>query len=383
MLEPICFYAKVLDYHRGKRSNLMENSSEIIVEEKGLNNQSNNNANRKTYISCLRIISCLSVIILHTNGIFWSRPHGRLWVTANFLETFFYFAVPIFFMISGATLLDYRDRYPTKVFIKKRFSKTVIPFLFWSIVAGLFNAKLYENEFDYNIIHILDNVLNTRYFSVYWFFISLYAVYLSIPLLSAVENKISVYTYTAVVGVICVGTLPLCFSLFKLGHWPITPPVVGGYIMYVLMGYIFSKIELAKKWRYLIYALGVLGWLLHFIGTIYLSLGTNEINSTFKGYLNLPAILQAVAVFNFFKYIRYDRVTHGPILTEARIDKLASYTLGIYLLHMFVINYVTKTFSVDTRSITWRVGGAFFVFVVSAILTGIIKKIPIVQKLLP
>ncbi len=48
-----------------------------------------------------------------------------LWVSANLLETIFYFALPVFFMISGATLLDYRSKYSTKTkgvknnFIKK------------------------------------------------------------------------------------------------------------------------------------------------------------------------------------------------------------------------------------------------------------------------
>ena len=122
---------------------------------------------RATYISVLRIVCCLSVIILHTNGIFWTRPHGKLWVSANFLETFFYFAVPVFFMISGATLLDYREKYSTKVFLKKRFSKTLLPFIFWSLAAGLYNAWLFGWAFDYNIAHIINNILNTKYSGIY------------------------------------------------------------------------------------------------------------------------------------------------------------------------------------------------------------------------
>ena len=69
---------------------------------------------KKLYIAILNILACQSVIILHANGVFWSHPSGSLWITSNFLETFFYPAVPIFFMISGATLLDYRQRYGTK-----------------------------------------------------------------------------------------------------------------------------------------------------------------------------------------------------------------------------------------------------------------------------
>lgn len=353
----------------------MENNSKIELTDRP--------TDRKNYISCLRIVCCLSVIILHTNGIFWSRPHGMLWVSANFLETFFYFAVPVFFMISGATLLDYRDKYSTKVFFKKRFSKTIVPFIFWSIVAGLFNAWLYRQLFDFNIAHVIDNILNTKYFGIYWFFTSLFAVYLSMPLLSAVTDKLNVYIYMVVVGVVCVGILPLLFSLLGLGAWPITPPVVGGYVIYVLLGYIFSKKNLSKKQRCFVYILGVVGWLVHFVGTVYLSMGTEEINSTFKGYLNIPAILQAVAVFVFFKNINYDRICDCHVFVGKLINKLASYTFGIYLLHMFPIYYLTNRFSIDTSLIKWRLGGALMVFALCAVVTGTIKKIPVVRALLP
>ena len=80
------------------------------------------NINKEYYIDTLTILSCIAVVYLHANGIFWTHPSGRLWLTSNVIESFFYFAVPVFFMISGATLLEYRQRYSTLTFIKKRFS---------------------------------------------------------------------------------------------------------------------------------------------------------------------------------------------------------------------------------------------------------------------
>lgn len=52
----------------------------------------------------------------------------------KYKETVFYFVVPIFFMISGATLMDYRDRYNTKDFFIKRGLCTFIPFIVWSLI---------------------------------------------------------------------------------------------------------------------------------------------------------------------------------------------------------------------------------------------------------
>lgn len=93
-------------------------------------------------ISVLNVLSCFSVVVLHCNGIFWSRPDGRLWITSNFLETFFYFAVPVFFMVSGVTLLDYNKKYSTKTYFKKRFDKAVVPFFVWSVISFLYSARV-------------------------------------------------------------------------------------------------------------------------------------------------------------------------------------------------------------------------------------------------
>lgn len=88
---------------------------------------------KKIYIQILGVIACLAVVAMHVNGCFWQFSYDRYWITANIIECICYFAVPIFFMISGATLLNYRKRYTTAVFFKKRFGKTLVPFLIWSI----------------------------------------------------------------------------------------------------------------------------------------------------------------------------------------------------------------------------------------------------------
>ena len=86
-------------------------------------------------IDFLNVISCFGVVWLHVNGAVWTFSYFRTWVTSWLLETLLYWPVPIFFMLSGITLLGYRDRYNTKVFLKKRMMKTLLPFLFWSVVS--------------------------------------------------------------------------------------------------------------------------------------------------------------------------------------------------------------------------------------------------------
>ncbi len=66
---------------------------------------------KKYYIQNLSVLSAFAVVALHVNGEFWNFSYGRYWITSNIIESLFYFAVPIFFMITGVTLVDYNERY--------------------------------------------------------------------------------------------------------------------------------------------------------------------------------------------------------------------------------------------------------------------------------
>lgn len=85
---------------------------------------------RKKYLTVLSVVACLSVLCLHINGGFWTYRNSFLWYFSNFVECLFYFAAPVFFMITGATLIDYNKRYSTRQYAKKRLTRVGIPFLF-------------------------------------------------------------------------------------------------------------------------------------------------------------------------------------------------------------------------------------------------------------
>ena len=85
-----------------------------------------NKKSRIKYISVLNALACFAVVMLHSNGAFWTYSTDSYWISADFIESFMYFAVPVFFMISGTTLIDYRDKYSTREYFKKRIEKTLI-----------------------------------------------------------------------------------------------------------------------------------------------------------------------------------------------------------------------------------------------------------------
>ena len=170
---------------------------------------------KKTYITVLNVYSCLSVVLLHGSA-FWNFRKTPGWIADNFVESFFYFAVPVFVMLSGATLMDYRERCTTKEYFKKRVRKTVIPFLFWSIV-GLFFVIWRDGSgsVDLHPVAILDAIINCRYIGIYYFFIIIFGVYLAIPVFSAIpkEKRQRTFLYCILAALAVNVLLPFLASL--------------------------------------------------------------------------------------------------------------------------------------------------------------------------
>lgn len=147
------------------------------------------------FIDILTALSCLSVVYLHTNGVFWRHLTGFTWITANVIESVFYFAVLIFFMISGYTLIDFRERYTVKEYLQKRFNRTVIPFIFWSLVWFIFLSCFHQLPEKALKDGFFLGILNAKILQIYWFFPLLFACYLGIIVLSFIESKKQVFSW--------------------------------------------------------------------------------------------------------------------------------------------------------------------------------------------
>ena len=92
---------------------------------------------RVVYFDLLNICAALAVVFLHCNGNVHVFSDSLAWKQALIIEVCMYWAVPIFFMLSGANLMGYREKYSTPVFFKKRILRTAIPFLAWSLICAI------------------------------------------------------------------------------------------------------------------------------------------------------------------------------------------------------------------------------------------------------
>lgn len=341
-----------------------------------------NDTGRLQYIDVLNVLAAFSVVMLHCNGVFWGGPAvgHRTWYSANFIETFFYWAVPIFFMISGVTLMDYRERMDTKTYFSHRIKKTVVPYLIWTFIAIVYLALKDSNPEALTIRSYIENLLSPSAMSIYWFFPPLFGVYFSIPILSAISPRHEVFRYIIICGLIGAAALPLVFSLFGFTmNWSFIPIAASGHTLYAVIGYELAHAQFTDEQKTGLYILGILGFLMQFIGVQVLST-PDGVSRVFKGYLNLPALLQSIAVFVFVKQFveahRNDRL-------ERMARQLSSTTFGVYLIHYYFVRDVPGVLNISVGSMAWRTLGALCIFCISAAITWLAHRTKVGRVMLP
>lgn len=338
-------------------------------------------------LTFIQVVCAISVVTLHTNGCFWTfSATERYWITANIIESVLYFAVPLFFMITGITLIDYQERYSTSVYFRKRIEKTVIPYIGWSIIGVAFRLALGKmpNE-TIDAKWIINGILSTdKIISTYWFFLPLFCAYLSIPLFAAIdkEKRKTVSEYVIFAGFVINILLPFINNTFQLGlSLPYSITVVSGYLFWIWMGYRLYYYPLSSKQKTVICVFSLIGLLLHLIGTDILSRAAGTVQTTFKGYTNLPCVLYAPGVFILLRDIAPKIIKSRRV--EQLILHLGKYTFPLYLIHWFIIQITETILRPNTTSIWYRLLVPYVIYFCVICLTWILRKIPVIRKIVP
>ena len=340
------------------------------------------------YISMLSVVSAVAVLFLHVNGCFWIYSEAEYWFSANIIECIAYFAVPVFFMLSGATLIDYKEKYSTKIYFCKRMKKALIPFVVWSFIGVLFLILTGGIELEETSIKkILEMVLNTEVIEIYWFFNALFGTYLCIPVLAAIPKGMRKNVYSYIVAAVFVTTYVIPFVCARIGfryYERIQFDIGNGYLIYVIVGYLLHENELDRKKTGLIYLSGITGFLIHLIGTYVLSREAGAIVGTYKGYQSLPCLLYSVAAYVFLKksIIKLLDITCLEKVFNC-VERMSDYTYAVFLIHFYVIKIVIRIFHADIYSLGYRLVAPFAVFAICVILTKIIRAFPCGKWVLP
>lgn len=336
---------------------------------------------RKIYLDILNTIACLMVVFFHCNMIFYEFSDTLSWKISAFERCVVYSAVPIFFMITGANLLGYREKYSTKEFAKKRLIRTGIPFLFWNLFYVVFLLVMGNFKFN-SVTKFISAFLNSGFMNRYWFFFPLFAVYAAIPVISLllkIPNHRKYLWYIVAVGFTFSYLLKPILYICKIKYNDdMSFPLSGGFIIQAIFGYLVATGQWKKKYRLLLYAVTLLSETFVILYTIKTSASTGATNQFLISYRYFPSALMAASIFVFFRHLDLSRV--GKRVSYF-LKVLSSCNMGVWLTHSLGILVFQKFLGLTDASYILRFAIPFAVYGVCILGTFIAKKIPIAKYL--
>ena len=341
---------------------------------------------RILYIDILNILAILAVLIMHHNGIVHGYTNSSTWYTSLIFECIFYFAVPLFIMISGAMLMPYREKYSTKTFFKKRALKVFIPAIFWitfMLIWRVFIVKTMTID-DWSPKNILNIVFASKEETTYYYLFLIMGVYLTVPVLSRLAKLEYRKTLWYLVGVFFIfnAIVPNFLKFLGVTYNTDLSLMIGQWSMYVVLGYLLSTQEISKKYRVILYILGILAIVYRYATTAILSSQTGKLVNTTWGYSQFHTILLSSAVFVFIKNMNFEWIEKRKKLVKT-LGVFAGCSFGVYLLHKIVMYYEVHILGINTLSIWWRTAGFIMTYGISLGIILILKRMPAIKKIVP
>lgn len=342
---------------------------------------------RLLYIDALTVLACFSVVMLHTNSAVFSYRQGQTWHWINVpIEFVFLWAVPVFLMISGATIIGYNKKYDLKTYATHRIKRAVIPFLFWNafgLVVDIFVFHTVEQglgarSYLQMLISISSPTLN-----ILWFFMPLFAFYLCAPALSSIpeEKRIRIFTYLILISFITIFLLPNICTVFGLTYnSEIENPMASGFLIYPLLGYVLSRISIPRKIEIGIHAAGFLGLIAMVCGTWLKSSQANSLILFLSDAQSTAVLFMSTSIFLLAKRINR-RIETIPSATWL-LSRIPPLCLGIYFTHRFFLVIITHYFPGSYLLWWWPLLLGPTIFVISATAARVLQLIPVIKHLI-
>ena len=354
------------------------------------------NHERIIYFDFIRAFAIFGVLACHIFASYVVKTEifdTKLWYYSLFFNSLRDVSIPLFISLSGALLITKKDS--VKVFIKKRFNKVIVPYIFWLLALIVFEIQIKSN------VPVMKFICNTIAFppvgpGVYlWFVQMIIVVYIVILALNyLIKINKSFLKLSLAIG--CLYIFLLNFNLIP----GITRPM--NYICYsvfAIFGYYLATYDFAnnKFLRYLkatperlvvlFFILSILLYLIEIYFNAYNSISLNKFTSISQfSFLNVALF---ISVFLFFRYLSQSKgifnkifgiIEKGNLLKIILSISFCSY--GIYLCHIIVKDFFSNVLNLNvyfSPSIYCTLL-LFLVFICSWLLILLMSKIPILKS---
>lgn len=227
-------------------------------------------------------------------------------------------------MISGALLLDPGKRESLPVFFNKRFSRILIPVLFWSAFFLFWHwlkAAFIGEAVPANVL--LEKLFSGQPHYHMWFLYMLLGLYLFTPffrlIVASATRKELMFLVLCLFVLAAISAARLDFFSLSFTNWFLY------YIPYFFAGYLIRQSDYCPA-RWLLWSCFIISIMFTCLGSYY--------SGYFFAYLSVTVIPMSISLMYLLKG------WSKPVYTETFTRKLALLSFGIYLVHPVVLEFI-------------------------------------------
>lgn len=362
-------------------------------------------SSRKVYLEAIRMIASFFVIFNHTgsNGffLFAQRTPGSaaFWVYL-FFSVLCTVSVPLFFMISGALMLN-RENEPLGSLWKNKIGKNILIiflFAFWDYLADLLLSPE-SADLRWMVYSVINgNLTGGRiWYGHLWFLYAYIAYLICLPFLRGMVKHLENRYFYYMIGLVLLikAVIPAAEFLLAEKAIPLSGSVLPHWltediIIYPCIGYFLEhRIDIRKQkrgmvwlWAAALAAIAVTGFLIYRQALFTQILEENEAQTFHQIFVLLPSMAVYVSVKYFFTQVRIPEAVEKTVLSVGRC------TFGIYLIHMVVLDslpvrmFLRKMLDLGVNNLLACFIQCAAVFFIGFIVTALARKIPLLRKIL-
>lgn len=337
----------------------------------------------------LNIVACVGVVLLHCNhqmGLYNGEMTFPI-IWGIIVNSFVYWPVPVFMMLSGSNLLccDISKLGGVRKFFLRRIERTVVPFVVWSVIYFLFNVFLFG--FDYTPSSFLTDFLTGHFNPNMWFMIPLFSFYISIPFVqplyrSLSNRQIGLFFLCFFILSSLYPYLATIFDLKTLAEQRLFP-MGGSFIAIAMAGYWISHNDISYKWRRKIYMAGISVIIIHFLILYFKTIHDGVWFQKGLDYSFPISVIVPIAVFVFFKYTDWKRIIASLHISSDIVSEVSSCSFGIYLLHNAVQRIGTRFLDLPHLPFVNHYVGFIITYLTCLVIIFALRRIPFIKRLVP
>jgi surface polysaccharide O-acyltransferase-like enzyme len=282
-------------------------------------------------------------------------------------------------MTSGALLLDQNKKEDLSTFYGKRMSRIAWPILFWSafFLFWTFLKQLIKGN-PLSAMELAEMLLSGKPYYHMWYLYMILGLYLFTPFF---RKNIAHATDQELVFLVSFMFILAAVKSVYSKLYPEGGPDLFifwflSFIPYFIVGYMIRQTA-ARPSKLILFLIFVLSFLATAFGCYFVSLGSG-LNAGLYFYDNLSITVIPMSISIMFLLKTWD----APLISENTNQKIASLTLGIYLIHpiiLDVINYKTPGTMAFNPAISIPVI-AIFIFVISLVGAWVIYQLPYLRR---